>query len=85
MDKSTQEITFRTEVEESWSVLERIARKGARRKLQQALENEVSEYLEAHEEARDENGWRMSVRNGYLPERELVSGLGPVPIRQPRV
>jgi putative transposase len=25
------------------------------------------------------------VRNGHLPERELVTGIGPVPIKQPRV
>ena len=27
----------------------------------------------------------MVVRNGHLPERELVTGIGPIPIRQPRV
>jgi hypothetical protein len=25
------------------------------------------------------------VRNGHLPERDLVTGVGPVKIRQPRV
>jgi|TARA_Y100000310_G_scaffold338380_1_gene427869 transposase-like protein len=85
MKESTQEITFRTEVEDSWSVLEQIARNGARQMLQQALENEACDYLEAHRETRDENGCRMAVRNGYMPERELVSGLGPVSIRQPRI
>jgi hypothetical protein len=31
------------------------------------------------------NGQRMVVRNGHLPEGELVSGAGPIPVRQPRV
>ena len=28
---------------------------------------------------------RLVVRNGHLPEREVVSGAGPIPVRQPRV
>ena len=86
MEKSTRELAFRTEpVEKAWSVLEQIARSGARKMLQQALENEVTEYLKAHKDTRDDSGHRLAVRNGYMPERELVSGLGPVEIRQPRV
>jgi len=86
MKESTLELSFRpAEVEESWSVLEQIARKGAREMLQQALENEVSEYLETHKDLRDEKGHRIVVRNGHMPQRELVSGLGPVSVRQPRI
>ena len=29
--------------------------------------------------------YRLAVRNGYMPERPLVTGIGPIPIRQPRV
>ena len=68
-----------------WSAREQIVREGARKMLQHALENEVTEYLEANQENRDENGHRKAVRNGYMPEQELVSGLGRVQIRQPRV
>lgn len=71
--------------EESRDALEAICREGAREMLAQALQNEVSEYLQQHCEARDENGHRLVVRNGYLPHRELCTGLGPVPIKQPRV
>jgi hypothetical protein len=28
---------------------------------------------------------RLVVRNGHLPEREVISGAGPIPVRQPRV
>ena len=31
------------------------------------------------------NGQRLVVRNGHLPKREVVSGVGPIPVRQPRV
>src|SRR5690606_31283905 len=34
---------------------------------------------------RDAQGHRMVVRNGHLPEREIQTGIGPVPVRQPRV
>ena len=38
-----------------------------------------------NKDRRDENGQRLVVRNGHLPERELVTGVGPIPVRQPRV
>jgi len=71
--------------EETWSVLEALAREGARKLLQQALENEVAEYIEAHAAKRDENGRRVAVRNGTMPERSIPTGMGPMAIRQPRV
>jgi putative transposase len=71
--------------EETWSVLEALAREGARKLLQQALENEVAEYIEAHAAKRDENGHRLVVRNGTMPERSILTGIGPMQIQQPRV
>ena len=82
MDKS---ITTEGVREETWSVLETLAREGARKLLQQALENEVEEYIEAHAAKRDENGHRVAVRNGTMPERSILTGMGPMPIQQPRV
>lgn len=67
------------------SILEEIIREGARKLLQQAIENEVTEYLERFNGQRDARGRRLVVRNGTLPERELVTGIGPLKIRQPRV
>jgi putative transposase len=66
-------------------VLNEILRNGARQMLATAIGNEVSEYVAAHEDQRDENGQRLVVRNGYLPARRLQTGLGPIEIRQPRV
>jgi len=65
--------------------LEELLRKGARDLLQQAIQNEVAEYLEKHAALRDDRGRRQVVGNGSLPERELVTGIGKVRIRQPRV
>jgi len=67
------------------SILEEIIREGARTVPQQALENEVTEYSERYAGQRDEEGRRFVVRNGTLPERDLVTGIGPLKIGQPRV
>ena len=66
-------------------VLEELARRGARELLGRAMEAEVAEYVERHRDLTDEEGRRLVVRNGHLPERELVTGIGPLKIRQPRV
>jgi len=64
--------------------LTEILRRGARQLLAQALEAEVSLFLEQFAESTDERGRRRVVRNGYLPEREVQTGIGPVPARVPR-
>jgi len=66
-------------------VLTEILREGATRLLGWAVEAEVAAYIEQHVGACDALGHRMVVRNGHLPEREILTGLGPVPVRQPRV
>ena len=67
------------------ATLEQVAREGARRALQQAIEDEVAEYLAAAREARDEAGRRLVVRNGHKPARTVLTGVGPLEVRQPRV
>jgi len=66
-------------------VIEDVLREGARQMLQSAIENEVAEYIEVHAKIRDENGHRKIVRNGHLPQRELVTGIGPIKVSRPRV
>src|SRR6266487_3411450 len=65
--------------------LDELAREGARRMLQTALELEVADYLERFRDARDERGWAQVVRNGPAREREVTLGSGAVPVRAPRV
>ena len=80
-------ITSGLKIEEtnSQDLLERLARNGARSALQAALEEEVSQFLQKFMHFRDGKGHRMAVRNGYMPERTILSGIGPLAIRQPRV
>lgn len=72
-------------VQESRSALDDLLRKGAQDMLRTVIENEVEEYIQAHAVMRDESGRRLVVRNGSLPERDLLTGLGPVRVKQPRV
>lgn len=72
-------------VPQASDVLTGILRNGAKQLLAQAVEAEVADYIERHAASRDAQGHRMVVRNGHLPEREIQTGIGPVPVRQPRV
>jgi len=65
--------------------LESILKEGARKLLQQAVENEVEEHLESQKHWKNESGHRMVRRNGYLPTRKIQSGIGHIEINKPRV
>jgi len=65
--------------------LTEVLRKGARDLLAQAVEDEVTVFLAAHADIRDDEGHQMIVRNGYLPARTIQTGIGAVPIRGRRV
>lgn len=68
-----------------FATLEQIAREGARRALQKAIEDEVAEYIDAGRDHLDGSGRRLVVRNGHKPARTILSGLGPIEVKQPRV
>ena len=65
--------------------LTEVLRRGAGELLQQAVEAEVAAVIEHYEALRDERGRQRVVRNGYLPERTIQTGIGEVPVRAPRV
>jgi hypothetical protein len=71
--------------EEVRGVIEQIAREGAQKVLQAALEAEVAEHLKKYSCLRDEEGQRVVVGNGHAPERTILTGVGPVNVRRPRV
>lgn len=65
--------------------LTEVLRSGARALLTQAVEAEVAEFLAKHASLKTEEGHQRVVRHGHLPEREVMTGIGPVTVRQPRV
>ena len=65
--------------------LTQVLREGARTLLAQAVEAEVAEFLAKHAGLKTQDGRARVVRHGHLPEREVMTGIGPVAVRQPRV
>jgi len=63
--------------------LTELLREGAQRLIQQAVGAELEELLVQHGSRRTETGTAGIVRNGFLPERELQTGVGPVTVRIP--
>ncbi len=66
-------------------VLTDVLRDGARRILAAAIEWEVDGWIQAHRHLVDASGHRQVVRNGFMPPRTILTGLGPIPVKQPRV
>ena len=62
-----------------------ILRNGARKLLAQALEAEIESFLSQYADFKDDQGRKRVTRNGYLPEREIQTGIGQVPVKVPRV
>ncbi|MFO7730157.1 MAG: IS256 family transposase [Spirochaetia bacterium] len=65
--------------------LQKIAREGARKLLQKALETEIEHHLNLHENLLTEEGHRAVVKNGYGPERTVLTGVGAVSLKRPRI
>jgi putative transposase len=82
-ESTTEAIPF--PVPSGQDLLTGILRDGATRLLAQAIDAEVADYIERHTALRGQDGHRLVVRNGHLPEREIQTGIGPVKVRQPRV
>jgi transposase-like protein len=66
-------------------VLSEILRDGAQRLLAQAIDAEVTDWIERHAEVVDNAGHRQVVRNGHHPSRTILTGIGAVEVSQPRV
>lgn len=83
-----QEVTTRSVSFPSTSshdALTTILRSGAQRLLAEAVEAEVAEWIDSHAHVTDDAGRRQVVRNGYLPKRSILTGIGSVEVEQPRV
>jgi putative transposase len=63
--------------------LTEVLRNGARALLTQAVEAEVSSLLSCHADKLTDDGRRRLVRHGH--QREIMTGIGPVAVRCPRV
>ena len=66
-------------------VLTELLRQGAKQLLAQAIPAEVAAYLDARSDWRDEAGRQQVVRNSYLRQRTILTGVRPIEVKQPRV
>ena len=62
--------------------LTEVLRSGARRLLAQAVEAEAEAFLAAMRELRLPDGRPRLVRHGHGPERQVQTGIGPVPVQR---
>ena len=62
-----------------------LIRSGARQLIEQALEAELAALLAQFSNETTPAGHAHIVRHGQLPEREVMTGIGPVPVKVPRV
>lgn len=65
--------------------LTELLRQGARGLIEKAVEAELQRLLDQYENVTDLAGRKTVVRNGDLPEREVLTALGPVAVRVPKV
>jgi putative transposase len=61
---------------EGQDLLSIMLREGAQRLIAEALQVEFEEFLSRFAERRDELGRAAVVRNGFQPQREVLTGLG---------
>ena len=52
---------------------------------QLAIEEEVQNFISSYQDKLLTNGSKQVVRNGYLPERTIQTGIGEVAVKVPRV
>jgi len=83
MDKDTSR-TSGNATEVGWT-LEGLIRREARKLIEGAIEVEVQELLSEYANVRTLSGTAAVVRNGYLPQREILTAVGSVEVRVPKV
>ena len=89
MRKSIKEEVCRPQASENLSEvgipLEELIRQGARQIIQQAIEVEIEVLTSSYAHVTTTGGQRVVVRNGYQPARNIVTAVGPVEVRVPKV
>jgi putative transposase len=83
MEQGNRETAEKPETTEDG--LTELLRAGAQQLIRQAVEAELAELLTQHAHRTDGQGRAAVVRNGYQPERQVVTGVGPVTVRVPKV
>ena len=78
----------KAEVSPAWEMglnLDELVRQGARQVIRQVIEAELAELLSSCANVTTLKGKRAVVRNGYLPERDILTAAGPIAVQVPKV
>ena len=89
MRKSRKETLSRPEAIESLPEiglpLEELIRQGARQVIEQVVAAELQDFISSYAHVTTTGGQRVVVRNGYQPERDILTAAGPVTVKVPKV
>jgi putative transposase len=66
-------------------ILSNLIKNSAREMIACAVEAEVQDFLARHDGLLNTEGKQRIVRNGYLPEREITTGVGAIAVKMPRI
>ena len=80
----TTVVPFELPSEFSPDPLTEVIQVGAKELLRTAVQAEVSAFIAEHAHLLDDEGRQRLVRHGFLPEREMMTGIGTVPVQVPR-
>jgi len=82
--KNNSVLEFRNPDPKFHDHLTEILKAGCQQIIQTALETEIEDFLKQYQGVTEYNGKQRIVRNGYLPEREIQTGIGQLKVRVPR-
>lgn len=78
-------INLKRPIESANDVLSSLLRQGAQQLLAQAIEEEITLFLSRNNPASQPTQTAQVVRNGYLPERNIQTGIGDIRVKIPRI
>lgn len=85
MSKSTSNVVAFADPSVPKDPLTELIRQGAQQLLSQAIEIELEERMAELQQRRLDDGRQAVVRNGYHPERQIQTGIGPVTVQIPKI
>src|SRR5271155_1501741 len=83
--KQNNVISISNPQETTADALTSILRQGAQQLLAKALEAEIETLLAQYSHLQDQGNSSQVVRNGYLPERAIQTGIGTIQVKVPRI
>ena len=83
--KKDNVLSFEARESNVTDALTQLLKSGAQQMLQMAIEVEIQDFMLQFQDKLLDDGRAAVVRNGYQPERDLQTGIGPVTVKVPKV